>query len=85
MKRTGWLSVAAMLVLASAALVYALTGDTDLSFDPGSGVDDIVYSSVEEHEGLLAMIEGGGDPAEVEQFARGHRLATLEAYLARQR
>jgi DNA-binding GntR family transcriptional regulator len=41
--------------------------------------------SVEEHERLLALIEGGGEPAEVEQFARGHRLATLEAYLARER
>ncbi|WP_410672523.1 GntR family transcriptional regulator [Amycolatopsis sp. cmx-4-68] len=41
--------------------------------------------SVEEHERLLTLIEGGGGPAEVEQFARGHRLATLEAYLARER
>ncbi|MET8851970.1 GntR family transcriptional regulator [Amycolatopsis sp. NPDC004625] len=41
--------------------------------------------SVEEHERLLALIEGGAEPAAVEQFARGHRMATLEAYLARDR
>ncbi|MFJ7215614.1 GntR family transcriptional regulator [Amycolatopsis sp. NPDC098790] len=42
-------------------------------------------ASVEEHERLLALIEGGGLPAEVEQCAREHRLATLDAYLARER
>ncbi|MEU4522487.1 GntR family transcriptional regulator [Amycolatopsis sp. NPDC024027] len=41
--------------------------------------------SVEEHERLLALIEGGAEPEEVERFARGHRMATLEAYLARER
>ena len=41
--------------------------------------------SVEEHERLLALIEGGAGPDEVERFAREHRLATLEAYLARSR
>jgi DNA-binding GntR family transcriptional regulator len=50
-----------------------------------SSVPGRAPASVEEHERLLTLIEGGGDPAEVERFARGHRLATLEAYLARER
>ncbi|WP_290054233.1 GntR family transcriptional regulator [Amycolatopsis solani] len=41
--------------------------------------------SVEEHDRLLALIESGAGPDEVERFARDHRLATLEAYLARTR
>ncbi|MEU7790102.1 GntR family transcriptional regulator [Amycolatopsis sp. NPDC049159] len=41
--------------------------------------------SVEEHDRLLALIESGAGPDEVERFAREHRLATLEAYLARTR
>lgn len=38
--------------------------------------------SVEEHEALLKLIETNADPAEIEQAARRHRSATLEAYLA---
>ncbi|WP_439378972.1 GntR family transcriptional regulator [Amycolatopsis lexingtonensis] len=41
--------------------------------------------SVDEHDRLLSLIEGGAGPDEVERFAREHRLATLEAYLARTR
>ncbi len=41
--------------------------------------------SVAEHDRLLDLIEGGSDPAEVEQYAREHRLATLAAYQARER
>jgi DNA-binding GntR family transcriptional regulator len=38
--------------------------------------------SVEEHEALLKLIETNADPDTVEQAARRHRSATLEAYLA---
>ncbi|MUU71861.1 GntR family transcriptional regulator [Pseudarthrobacter sp. GA104] len=38
--------------------------------------------SVEEHEGLLQLIESGADPDSIEKAARLHRSATLDAYLA---
>jgi len=38
--------------------------------------------SVEEHEALLRLIEDGADADEIEQAARRHRSATLDAYLA---
>jgi DNA-binding GntR family transcriptional regulator len=40
--------------------------------------------SVDEHDRLLALIESGADPADVEQYARRHRMATLDAYLSRE-
>lgn len=39
--------------------------------------------SVAEHEALLALIESGAGPDDVEHAARAHRTATLDAYLAR--
>lgn len=38
--------------------------------------------SVEEHEGLLRLIESGADADSIEKAARLHRSATLDAYLA---
>lgn len=38
--------------------------------------------SVEEHEGLLRLIESGADADSIEKAARMHRSATLDAYLA---
>lgn len=38
--------------------------------------------SVEEHEALLRLLESGAPPDVVEQAARAHRAATLDAYLA---
>ncbi|MEI4271207.1 GntR family transcriptional regulator [Klenkia sp. LSe6-5] len=39
-------------------------------------------ASVDEHEQILRVIEGGGDLVEVELAARRHRAATLDAFLA---
>lgn len=39
------------------------------------------YSSVEEHEHLLELIEQSAPALEIEIAARNHRLATMEAYL----
>lgn len=41
-------------------------------------------ASVEEHDQLLALIRDGAAAAEIEQFARAHRLATLNAFLERE-
>ncbi|MCZ2404886.1 GntR family transcriptional regulator [Paenarthrobacter sp. Z7-10] len=41
--------------------------------------------SVEEHERLLQLLEGGATADDVERAARGHRTATLDAYLAHSR
>jgi DNA-binding GntR family transcriptional regulator len=41
--------------------------------------------SVEEHERLLQLLEGGATADDVERAARAHRAATLEAYLAHSR
>lgn len=50
--------------------------ESTFAFIPGRAT-----SSVAEHANILALIEGGADPAEVEHAARQHRLATLESYL----
>jgi DNA-binding GntR family transcriptional regulator len=46
-------------------------------FVPGRARD-----SVNEHEGLLQLIESGADAEQIEKAARLHRSATLDAYLA---
>ena len=46
-------------------------------FVPGRARD-----SVDEHEGLLQLIESGADADSIEKAARRHRSATLDAYLA---
>ena len=38
--------------------------------------------SVREHERILALVERGADPLEIELAARRHRWATLDAYLS---
>ncbi|WP_332761355.1 GntR family transcriptional regulator [Pseudarthrobacter sp.] len=40
------------------------------------------HESVDEHEALLQLIESGAGAEEIEQSARRHRAATLDAYLA---
>ncbi|MEP6745888.1 MAG: GntR family transcriptional regulator [Gemmatimonadota bacterium] len=47
------------------------------SFVPGRAPE-----SVEEHDALLDLIEGGADPLDIELCARNHRLSTLDAFLA---
>lgn len=37
--------------------------------------------SVEEHETLMTMMERSGDPAEIEAYARQHKLRTVQSYL----
>lgn len=49
------------------------------SFVPGRA-----HESVREHERILALLEQGAPPNEVEQAVREHRLATLDAFLAYQ-
>jgi DNA-binding GntR family transcriptional regulator len=39
------------------------------------------HRSVEEHEALLDLIEAHAEPHQVEEAARAHRMATLNAYL----
>ncbi|WP_433868922.1 GntR family transcriptional regulator [Saccharopolyspora sp. CA-218241] len=56
-----------------------LRGST-FSFVPGRAVE-----SVAEHEQLVALIEDGSDPVEVELAARRHRTATLDAFRQFQR
>ncbi|MGH9102089.1 MAG: GntR family transcriptional regulator [Acidimicrobiales bacterium] len=46
-------------------------------------VPDRARGAVAEHAELLARIEAGGSPAEIEDFARRHRLATARAFLQR--
>lgn len=41
------------------------------------------HESVDEHEALLRLIESNADADTIEQAARRHRTATLDAYLAR--
>lgn len=53
--------------------------DSSFSFVPGRARD-----SVEEHERLVALIESGAEPLEIELAARRHRAATLDAVLAYQ-
>lgn len=49
-------------------------------FVPGRAAE-----SVREHERLLALVEAGADPWEVERAVRDHRSATLTAFLDHQR
>lgn len=51
--------------------------DSTFSFVPGRA-----QQSVREHETLLDLIETGAPPADIERAARGHRSATLAAYLS---
>ncbi|WP_350347415.1 GntR family transcriptional regulator [Agromyces sp. G08B096] len=53
--------------------------DSSFSFVPGRA-----RASVDEHEHLVALIERGADPLEIELAARAHRTATLDAVLAYQ-
>jgi hypothetical protein len=52
--------------------------DTSFTHIPGRAAE-----SVDEHDSLLRLINGGATEAEVEAAAREHRLATLRAFLAR--
>lgn len=49
------------------------------SFVPGRA-----HESVAEHDAILALLEGGADPLDIELCARNHRLATLRSFLAHQ-
>lgn len=49
--------------------------DSTFSFVPGRAP-----VSVQEHEGILQLIENGAPPREIEMAARAHRTATLTAY-----
>ena len=51
--------------------------DSTFAFVPGRAHDSVV-----EHTRLLELIASGADPLEIELAARGHRWATLHAYLA---
>ncbi|MFD4423139.1 GntR family transcriptional regulator [Agromyces sp. NPDC058484] len=53
--------------------------DSSFGFVPGRA-----QQSVEEHEHIVALIEAGADPLEIELAARRHRTATLDAVLAYQ-
>jgi DNA-binding GntR family transcriptional regulator len=53
--------------------------DSSFSFVPGRARE-----SVEEHEHLVALIEAGADPLDIELTARRHRTATLDAVIAYQ-
>nr|WP_203752183.1 GntR family transcriptional regulator [Cellulomonas chitinilytica] len=51
--------------------------DSTFSFVPGRA-----HESVREHDALVDLIESGAPLADVERAARGHRSATLAAYLS---
>ncbi|MDR6970160.1 GntR family transcriptional regulator [Leifsonia shinshuensis] len=53
--------------------------DSTFSFVPGRARE-----SVDEHEQILALIESGADPLDIELAARSHRLATLDSLHAYQ-
>lgn len=53
--------------------------DSTFGFVPGRARE-----SVDEHERILALIESGAEPLEIELAARRHRLATLDAFQAYQ-
>ncbi|MBP1327414.1 DNA-binding GntR family transcriptional regulator [Leucobacter exalbidus] len=53
--------------------------NSSFSFVPGRASE-----SVNEHDQLLALIEQGADPMEIEYMARKHRTATLDAVLSHQ-
>jgi hypothetical protein len=40
-------------------------------------------ASLAEHEALMARIEDGADPLEIEMLAREHKMHTVAAYQAR--
>ena len=40
------------------------------------------HESVDEHEGILRLIESGADAIDIELAVRRHRTATLDAFLA---
>jgi DNA-binding GntR family transcriptional regulator len=50
--------------------------DSTFSFVPGRAAE-----SVREHEQILALIEAGAPLGDIEQAARRHRSATLDAYM----
>ncbi|MEV0055241.1 GntR family transcriptional regulator [Saccharopolyspora shandongensis] len=54
--------------------------DSTFSFVPGRAVE-----SVAEHDHLIALIENGADPIDIELAARRHRTATLDAFRRFQR
>ncbi|WP_417508136.1 GntR family transcriptional regulator [Microbacterium sp.] len=54
--------------------------DSTFSFVPGRA-----HESVREHEQIIALIENGAPFAEIEDAARRHHSATLEAYIAHER
>jgi DNA-binding GntR family transcriptional regulator len=53
--------------------------DSTFSFVPGRA-----HASVREHEEILALIEAGAEPLDVELAARAHRTRTLDAFLSYQ-
>jgi DNA-binding GntR family transcriptional regulator len=53
--------------------------DSTFSFVPGRA-----HASVREHEEILALIEAGADPLDIELAARAHRTRTLDAFLTYQ-
>ncbi|QTV79348.1 GntR family transcriptional regulator [Microbacterium sp. NIBRBAC000506063] len=53
--------------------------DSIFSFVPGRARE-----SVKEHEEILALIESGAPPLDIELAARAHRQRTLDAFLAHQ-
>ncbi|WP_411720511.1 GntR family transcriptional regulator [Mycetocola sp.] len=53
--------------------------DSTFSFVPGRA-----KASVDEHEGILKLIEDGADSLEIEMAARAHRIRTLDAFAAYQ-
>jgi DNA-binding GntR family transcriptional regulator len=57
----------------------AVLRDSIFSFVPGRARD-----SVAEHERIVALIESGAEPLDIELTARRHRLATLDAVRAYQ-
>ncbi|GAB3618359.1 GntR family transcriptional regulator [Okibacterium endophyticum] len=56
-----------------------LLRDSTFSFVPGRATQ-----SVDEHNGILALLESGADALQIELAAREHRTATLDAMLAYQ-
>lgn len=56
-----------------------LLRDSTFSFVPGRA-----RASVDEHEGILDLIENGADGLEIEMAARAHRTRTLDAFASYQ-
>jgi uncharacterized delta-60 repeat protein len=74
MKRGRWICVAAV-VLVSTAIVHALSGGTDLTFDSGSGVDDTVCAIAVQADGKSIV---GGNFSTVRGLVR-NRIARVNA------